>query len=79
MIRFASPTLLLRALLTFSTASASADRRVALVIGNRPTKAAPRLPNPENDASAIGQLLKNAGFDGVEIRQTVMGRCAYVA
>jgi len=42
-------------------------------------QSSPRLPNPENDASAIGQLLKNTGFDGVEIRQTVTSRCAYVA
>ena len=73
MIRFASPTLLLLALLTFATASASAERRVALVIGNSAYQNSPRLANPENDASAIGRLLKNAGFDVVEIRQNLSG------
>jgi Caspase domain len=43
--------------------SASAERRVALVIGNSAYQNVPKLPNPVNDARAIATLLKNAGFD----------------
>ena len=48
--------------------SASAERRVALVIGNSAYQNVPKLPNPVNDARAIATLLKNAGFDVVENR-----------
>ena len=48
--------------------SASAERRVALVIGNSAYQNAPKLPNPVNDARAVAALLKNAGFDVVESR-----------
>jgi uncharacterized caspase-like protein len=48
--------------------SASAERRVALVIGNSVYQNVPKLPNPVNDARAIATLLKNAGFDVVESR-----------
>ena len=48
--------------------SASAERRVALVIGNSAYQNVPKLPNPVNDARAIATLLKNAGFDVVESR-----------
>src|SRR5262249_8696948 len=46
-----------------------ADQRVALVIGNSDYRNASRLPNPTNDAEAIGALLKNAGFDVVNLRR----------
>jgi uncharacterized caspase-like protein len=48
--------------------SASAERRVALVIGNSAYQNVPKLPNPANDARAVAALLKNAGFDVVESR-----------
>lgn len=51
--------------------SALAERRVALVIGNSGYKSVPRLANPENDSTAIGLLLRNAGFDAVEVRQNL--------
>ena len=41
---------------------ASAQQRVALVIGNSDYKRAPLLSNPVNDASAIAALLQGAGF-----------------
>jgi hypothetical protein len=50
--------------------SASA-KRVALVIGNSTYQKVPTLRNPVSDATAIGALLKNAGFDVVEIRQNL--------
>ena len=45
-----------------------ADRRIALVIGNGKYENAGVLANPINDANAIGDLLKKAGFDVVDLR-----------
>jgi hypothetical protein len=47
---------------------AFAEKRVALVIGNSAYQNVARLGNPANDASAITETLKNAGFD-VESRR----------
>ena len=56
---------------------ALADKRVALVIGNSGYKSVPKLANPENDAAAIGLLLRKAGFDAVDVRQNLDTlRCA---
>jgi Caspase domain len=48
--------------------AALAERRIALVIGNGKYENAGVLANPVNDASAIGALFKNAGFDLVDLR-----------
>jgi hypothetical protein len=48
---------------------ALADKRVALVIGNSGYQNVARLGNPTNDASAITEILKGAGFDLVESRR----------
>lgn len=45
--------------------AAAADRRVALIIGNGAYKSAPPLSNAINDATAIANLLKSAGFEVV--------------
>ena len=50
---------------------ASADKRVALLIGNSAYQHAPNLRNPANDADAIAQTLKTAGFDVIETRQNL--------
>jgi uncharacterized protein YraI len=42
---------------------AMAERRVALVIGNSDYLHATRLPNPQNDARAIGEKLGTLGFE----------------
>jgi uncharacterized caspase-like protein len=47
---------------------ASADKRVALVIGNSAYQNVSRLANPINDARAVTALFKKAGFDLVESR-----------
>jgi uncharacterized caspase-like protein len=47
---------------------ALAERRAALVIGNSAYKNVPTLANPSNDAKAISELLKRAGFEVVETR-----------
>ena len=41
---------------------ASAESRVALVIGQSAYRAVPALPNAENDGKRMAELLKNAGF-----------------
>jgi uncharacterized caspase-like protein len=48
-----------------------AEKRVALVIGNSGYQHAVALANPANDASAIAKLLKDIGFDVVEVRRDV--------
>ena len=45
---------------------ASAEKRVALVIGNSIYRSVPALPNPANDAAALAATLKGAGFDVVD-------------
>jgi hypothetical protein len=49
--------------LFLSFSAASAEKRVALVIGNGAYKNAPKLPNPPNDASDVAAALAQAGFD----------------
>ena len=48
--------------------AASAENRVALVIGNSAYQSVPELPNPTNDAKAVGEFLSSAGFDIVAAR-----------
>jgi Caspase domain len=55
-----------------SATAASADRRVALVIGNTAYKNASTLPNTVNDATAISGLFKSIGFE-VVISRTDLG------
>jgi Caspase domain len=55
-------------LLVAQSFGALADKRVALVIGNSAYQNVPGLPNPINDATAIAELLRNAGFDVVDSR-----------
>lgn len=45
---------------------ASAEKRVALVLGNSNYKHAAMLQNPVNDAAAVAATLKGAGFDIVD-------------
>jgi Caspase domain len=63
--------LLLVGLLLLWTVSAPAfaENRVALIIGNSNYKNVTTLPNPINDATAITQLFKAAGFANVELHQ----------
>ena len=41
----------------------SSEKRVALVIGNSAYQNTPALPNPRNDATEIGKVLRRLGFD----------------
>ncbi|MDJ0921445.1 MAG: caspase domain-containing protein [Henriciella sp.] len=50
------------------TASASEERRIALVIGNGAYQNVPALPNPGNDAADLAEALTLAGFEVIEGR-----------
>lgn len=51
------------AVVLLSSASAVAEERVALVVGNSAYEALPDLVNPEHDARLIGDRLEAIGFD----------------
>src|SRR5262245_52049577 len=55
-----------------ASASALAEKRVALVIGNSAYQHSVALANPANDATAIGQLFKDVGFDVVDVRRDLL-------
>ncbi|WKA26761.1 caspase family protein [Bradyrhizobium roseum] len=50
---------------------ALAEKRVALVIGNSTYENVSRLGNPANDATAMAETLKEAGFDVVDSRRNL--------
>jgi len=52
---------------------ASAEKRVALVIGNSAYQNATPLANPANDAAKVAATLKSAGFDIVDSRRDLAG------
>ena len=57
--------------------SAAAENRIALVIGNSAYQSVSALPNPANDAKAMTDLLKSAGFEVVvapDLTQSEMRR-----
>jgi Caspase domain len=51
----------------FAQPSSGPERRVAFVIGIGAYKNAPRLPNPVNDARAIGDVLRHLNFEVEEV------------
>ncbi len=51
------------AAILLASAPASAENRLALVIGQSAYKSVPALPNPGNDAKAVTQLLTDSGFE----------------
>src|SRR3954451_22334220 len=57
--------------LCFVGTPASAEKRVALVIGNSAYQKVAKLPNPANDAAAMVAMLRAAGFDLVKTRLNV--------
>lgn len=52
--------------MALAPASAWAEKRVALVVGNAAYQSVPQLPNPSRDASAVAKMFRDAGFDTVE-------------
>jgi len=55
----------------FFSEPALAEKRVALVIGNSAYENVARLGNPANDATAMTETLKEAGFDIVDSRRNL--------
>jgi hypothetical protein len=60
--------LLFAALLSCLASAAQADVRRALVIGVARYASLPSLPNPVNDAHAVGGALRSAGYEVIELR-----------
>lgn len=54
------------AFMVLSAQSASAEKRVAFVVGNGTYKNVASLPNPPIDAKSMASVLRNVGFDVVE-------------
>ena len=50
----------------FTASAASAEKRVAFVVGNGTYKNVAQLPNPPIDAKAMASALRNIGFEVVE-------------
>ncbi|NOJ46088.1 caspase family protein [Bradyrhizobium archetypum] len=63
MLRHTLFGLMVPAALLLGSQSASAENRLALVIGQSAYRSVPALPNPANDARAVTQLLTDSGFD----------------
>ena len=62
MLRRSLLGLIVPAAILFGAVPASAESRLALVIGQSAYKSVPALPNPANDARAVSQMLTDAGF-----------------
>ena len=63
MFRFALLNLMISSALVFGVQPASAEHRLALVIGQSAYRSVPALPNPANDARAVTQMLTDSGFE----------------
>ena len=63
MFRHALFNLVIPAALLLGAHSASAESRLALVIGQSAYKSVPALPNPINDAKAVSRMLTDSGFE----------------
>src|SRR4051812_33490612 len=63
MFRHTLFTLMIPAALFLGSHSASAESRLALVIGQSAYRSVPALPNPANDARAVTQMLTDSGFE----------------
>jgi len=63
MFRHALLKLMIPAAVLLGVHSASAESRLALVIGQSAYRSVPALPNPANDARAVTQMLTDSGFE----------------
>jgi hypothetical protein len=55
-------------LLALTSIPGVAAKRVALIIGNSAYEKVGQLPNPSRDAAVMGELMRQAGFDSVEVK-----------
>jgi len=87
MFRHTLRNLMVPAALLLCIQSASAENRLALVIGQSAYTSVPALANPGNDAKAVAQLLTSSGFEvsqasdltQTQMRQTVSDFAGRVA
>lgn len=63
MLRRSLLSLMVPAAILLGACPASAENRLALVIGQSAYRSVPALPNPANDAKAVTQLLTDSGFE----------------
>jgi uncharacterized caspase-like protein len=75
-LRFRIGLLVAACFLALTASRAFAEKRVALVVGNSTYDNVAQLPNPVNDAAAISNLFKSAGFDTVLARSN-LGNLAF--
>jgi len=68
-MRFVATFILVVCSLCLIALPASAEKRVALIIGNSSYENVARLANPASDASLMAQTLKVAGFEVVEFKR----------
>ncbi len=68
-MRFVAASILAICSLWLVAQPASAEKRVALIIGNSSYQNVTRLTNPANDAAVMTETLKDAGFDVVEFKR----------
>src|SRR3954469_12448541 len=54
-----------------ASTAASAEKRVALIIGNSSYQTVPQLPNPARDANSVAKMFRDAGFDSVDVQLNV--------
>ena len=54
-----------------ASTAASAEKRVALIIGNSSYQSVPQLPNPSRDATSVAKMFRDAGFESVDIQLNV--------
>src|SRR3954466_4931375 len=54
-----------------ASTAASAEKRVALIIGNSSYQTVPQLPNPSRDANSVAKMFRDAGFESVDIQLNV--------
>jgi hypothetical protein len=59
------------AILAMASEAAWAEKRVALIVGNSSYQTVPQLSNPSRDANAVAKMLREAGFDSVEVQINV--------
>jgi uncharacterized caspase-like protein len=70
---------IIMAMTLMSVASAAADKRVALVIGNGAYENVPHLPNPPHDAKDVADALERSGFEivlGIDLDKAAMDNAA---
>src|SRR5256885_13425543 len=63
MLRRSLPSLTFAAAMLLAAPPASAENRLALVIGQSAYRSVPALPNPANDAKAVTRLLTDSGLE----------------